>query len=127
MSTILVVEDQAACRDPLARLLRLEGFEVLPAANGVDAVRILEREPIDLVLLDLNLPKVSGMSLLKIIRADARWMKLPVIVLTGSTDSAQIRRTQTLKANAVLTKMDFTVDELLGVIRKCMPDSPLAV
>jgi CheY-like chemotaxis protein len=124
MSKILLVEDQAICREPLGKLLKYEGFHVTTASNGVEALSILESNAVDLLLLDLILPKMSGLSLLEQLRADARWKQLPVIALTGSMDSFQIHRAQELRVSAVLTKMRFTVEELIANIQRCIQVVP---
>ena len=122
MSTILLVEDQAICREPLAKLLRYEGFNVVAASNGIEAMQILNEHPIDLLLLDLILPKLSGLALFEKIRREPRWCELPVIVVTGVMDSSQIAHVVLeLNAKEVFSKMRFSLDELLRTIRESIP------
>lgn len=121
MSRILLVEDHNVVREPLARLLRLEGFVTVCAANGVDALAALEREPIDLVLCDLMMPKKDGVSLLEAIRADDRWRDLPVIILTGVVEGSLLERAKALNVAHVLAKAKFSVDEVFACIRESLP------
>ena len=126
MSTILVVEDQAICREPLAKLLRYEAFAVATAANGIEALQVLEHQPIDLLLLDLILPKLSGISLLQQLRRDERFRDLPVIALTGTMDSWLVAQVVELNAKEVFSKMRFSLEDLMKEIRKALPDQRAA-
>jgi len=65
---ILIVDDEEVLQDVLVTLLRKAGFKPLPAGSGEEALEILEREPIDLVLLDLMLPGMHGMDVLREVR-----------------------------------------------------------
>jgi DNA-binding response OmpR family regulator len=80
MTKILVVEDDAGLRQGLEINLRLEGHEMLTAADGEEAIRVFHAENPDLILLDLMLPKKSGFEVLDHIR---RFSKIPIILLTA--------------------------------------------
>lgn len=80
MTTVLVVEDEVNMREALVFLLRSEGYHVLEAEDGEQAVNIFTAEGADLVLLDLMLPKISGKEVCKAIRAQS---DVPVIMLTA--------------------------------------------
>jgi DNA-binding response OmpR family regulator len=79
---VLVVEDDDAIADVLRRSLRAEGHEVRSASDGVDALRASEEFMPDLVLLDLGLPRLDGMEVLRRIRADS---DVPILILTART------------------------------------------
>ena len=87
VSSILVIDDEAAIRESLEVLLSLEGYTVTMATDGVEGLRLLDAESFDLVLLDLNLPGQSGLELLPQIKE--RQPELPVIMITayGSVDT----------------------------------------
>jgi putative two-component system response regulator len=85
---VLCVDDNRMNRDLVAATLGDADMELLLAENGRQALEILEREPADVVLLDLVMPVQDGASTLKALRADARWEFLPVIVLTSHRNSA---------------------------------------
>jgi CheY-like chemotaxis protein len=118
MAGILVVEDHAIVREPLARLLRLEGYRTFCAGNGIEAVEALESEAIDLVLLDLIMPKRDGVSFLEHLRRDARWRDLPVIVMTGMIEGSLLERARALNATTVIFKGRFVIDEFFARIRE---------
>ena len=80
MTKILIVEDEASFSEALEFLLGKEGFSVVVADNGADAIRKFDQGGIDLVLLDLMLPEVSGTEVCRQIRAKSR---IPIIMLTA--------------------------------------------
>jgi CheY-like chemotaxis protein len=121
MATILLAEDQPITREPLRRLLVMEGYAVLPAVSGTDALTLLiDGARPDLIILDLMLPRLSGMDLLETVREHATWRTIPVIVLTGSMARSQLDRARELKVHAVMHKAKFEVDELLDEIREAL-------
>jgi putative two-component system response regulator len=85
---VLCVDDNRMNRDLVVATLADADMELLLAENGVQAMRVLDQEPVDVVLLDLVMPVQEGASTLKEVRADARWEFLPVIVLTSHRNSA---------------------------------------
>ena len=87
-STILIVEDEQLLRESLAGLLEEEGYRVLQAANGAAAYARVVEEPVDLVLSDVRMPEMDGLSLLK--RLHQLAPETPVIMMTayGTVDSA---------------------------------------
>jgi DNA-binding response OmpR family regulator len=111
---ILVIEDEARILGFVSRGLVAEGFSVLPAADGNEGLRLAREESCDLVLLDLLLPELDGLSVLeelKRLRPD-----LPVLVLTARADMPTKLRSFRLGAWDYLTK-PFSFDELLARIR----------
>lgn len=84
---VLCVDDNKMNRDLVAATLAEAGMHTVLASNGMEALELLEREPIDVVLLDLVMPVQDGSSTLKVLRADSRFEFLPAIVLTSHRDS----------------------------------------
>lgn len=118
MSLILVVDDHAATREPLAKLLRYEGYETAVAANGAEALEALRERKPDLVLLDLLMPKMDGLAFLDEASREPHGAEVPVIVVTGGMSVAQVRRAGTMPGVVdVMSKARFTVDGLLTRIR----------
>ena len=83
---LLVVDDNEDNLDMLSRRLKRRGFQVLTAEGGAQALDILDQETVDLVLLDINLPRMNGLELLTKIREDQNLRHLIVFVLTTSND-----------------------------------------
>ena len=117
MSTVLVVDDEAAARNALTKLLRREGYETVAAGNGREALHALEAKTPDLVLLDVMMPELDGLELLEVLHAHPRWKALPVVMLTAVSDTNCIRRAEQLGAKKYLVKASFSVAEMLGHVR----------
>src|SRR5215210_896818 len=83
---VLVVEDDIELRRAFRLALVLEGFEVEEAGDGIEALRQIEQRPPDLIVLDLGLPLLSGVSVQQEIAAHALTRHIPVVVVTGSAD-----------------------------------------
>ncbi|MFO7780510.1 MAG: sigma-54 dependent transcriptional regulator, partial [Spirochaetia bacterium] len=81
MSTILVVDDEEGIREVLSAILQDEGYEVRVAADGIEGLAIMESESVDLVLLDVWLPNMGGVDVLKKIKEDSP--EIPVIIISG--------------------------------------------
>ena len=86
MSTVLVIEDDALTRGAVARLLEHEGYATVKAANGKEGWATLYAQTPGLILLDLMMPQMDGISFLRLLRRSDRWGDIPVIVLTGLTE-----------------------------------------
>lgn len=118
--SILLVEDDADSRVALARLLEHSGYRVETAANGYDALEILDRTHASVVLLDLLLPGLDGTEVLRRIRDDPMRSESRVVVLTGDSLSDQADWLRHLGAEEVLAKpVDFST--LLEVVGRLMP------
>ena len=113
MTRIMVVEDEESYRDPLAYLLRKEGFDVAAVATGTEAVKEFDRGGADLVLLDLMLPGLSGMEVCRHIRARSN---VPVIMLTAKDGEIDKVVGLELGADDYVTK-PYSSRELIARIR----------
>ncbi|MCC6919340.1 MAG: response regulator [Alphaproteobacteria bacterium] len=102
---ILIVDDQESMRLLVKSLLAQLGFlDVALATDGKDALAVLKREPIDLVLLDGEMPVLDGIGTLKAIRTDAIMARLPVIMVTGRSDTGFVKELSGLGLNGYLKK-----------------------
>jgi CheY-like chemotaxis protein len=102
--TVLLVEDEEPLRRVLRDLLEREGFTVVEAADGVQALDEVDRSAPDVLVLDLNLPRLDGYGVLSHLRARPSTAKLPVIVLTAKGDEENEVRVFETGANDFLTK-----------------------
>jgi two-component system chemotaxis response regulator CheY len=114
MSKAVVVDDSRAVRMILAKTLREIGFEVFEAANGREALEVIEAEKnaITLVLTDWNMPEINGLELLKQLRGNPELSSLVVIMVTTETELDQMATALEAGANEYLMK-PFTKDILV--------------
>ena len=89
---VLVVEDQEELRRLYAEHLALSGFEVIEAANGVDAIAHTSSRSPDVVLMDLSLPVLDGWEATRRLKADSRTAHIPVVALTAHDGSGELQR-----------------------------------
>ncbi len=109
-ATVLVVDDDENNRDVLGRVLQLKGYAVVLAASGPEALEIVSSKPVDLVLLDIMMPDVSGLDVLKALRASHARDALPVIMATAKDQPKDVVDALEMGANDYVTKpLDFAV------------------
>jgi two-component system response regulator MprA len=111
---ILIVEDDVDLRRTWRLALQLEGFEVDEAGDGIAALRRLEERRPDLVVLDLGLPALGGLSVQQEIAAQAMTMVIPIVIVTGSPEDLSH-----VDVSCVLRK-PVTLDELVNTVRRCL-------
>ena len=114
-TTILVVEDDPWIRSLLTDLLPTEGYDVEEASNATGALRAAREHHPDVVLLDLALPEMSGLDVLRELRGDRATAGLPVIVASAYTD--QLEATDAPRADVVVQK-PFDLTDLLDQIER---------
>ena len=108
--TLLVVDDDATNRDLLTQRLERKGYHVVEAESGPVALDLIEREPIDLVLLDVMMPEMDGLQVLRVIRRTRPALDLPVVMVTALAESSDVVRALEAGANDYITKpIDFAV------------------
>jgi adenylate cyclase len=108
--SLLVVDDDAMNRDMLSRRLARHGYTVAVAEDGEQALKMIEGQKFDLVLLDIMMPGVSGLQVLEILRQRHSMADLPVIMATAKDESSDIVEALKLGANDYVTKpLDFPV------------------
>ena len=115
MKKILVIDDEAIIRKSCERSLTPEGFEVVSAASGHEALEILEKGSFPLVLLDLKMPDMDGMEVLKQIKA--KWPETKVIMITGYSTVETAVQALRLGAYNHLEK-PFAPDKLLSAVKE---------
>lgn len=107
---LLLVDDDEMNRDMLARRLKRKQYEVKVAAGGRQALELLEQQPFDAVLLDIEMPEMSGLEVLKTLRRTYPPSQLPIIMITARSRSEDITEALELGANDYVTKpIDFAV------------------
>jgi len=116
-ATVLVVDDEPHIGRIIRTRLEQDGFQVLLAENGTDAFGLLARTPqVALLVLDLMLPGMSGVDILRVLRGDPQWRHLPCIVLTAAGQDGQLRAVEELGVSEIMTK-PFSPRRLLARVR----------
>jgi CheY-like chemotaxis protein len=113
---ILIIDDESSIRANVVRFLRLEGYAVREAANGLAGLASIGESRPDLVLCDVMMPEMDGFSVLAKLREDPLTAKIPFIFLTASVEQDDQRFGLALGANAYLSK-PFNLAELLTLVR----------
>jgi two-component system chemotaxis response regulator CheY len=123
---ILIVDDSPAMRMVVRRVLDLSGIELgkcLQAGNGQEALDVLRRECVDLVLTDINMPTMDGEELVRRVEADDSLRSIPVVVVSTDRTDGRMRQMLALGAKGYVTKpflpetLRAELDKILGVRR----------
>ena len=118
---ILVVDDDLSIRETAKLILESEGFEVLTAADGVEGLHSLSKSLPDLIISDLNMPRMSGFEFLAVVRQ--RFPHIATIAMSGGYPSGEMPTG--ILADAFLQKGIYTIRELPHEVRKLSAASPL--
>jgi len=121
--TVLIADDEPNIVISLEFLLEQDGYRVLVARDGNEALEAIEREVPDLVLLDIMLPRLSGYDVCQRIRQNPNWRKVRVIMLTARGREVEVTKGLALGADAYVTK-PFSTRELLDQVRRQLGDAP---
>jgi DNA-binding response OmpR family regulator len=116
---ILVVEDDRSIQSLISFKLKNSGFEVLVAPNGAEALELLKKTPVDLVLADLMMPVMSGKEFLVAVKKDDSTKNIPVVILTAKTLENEVIENLSLGADDYIKK-PFSPSELLARVRNVL-------
>ena len=115
--TILTVDDSATIRELLLAALSGMGFRVVQAADGMAALETLKREKADIIITDVNMPRLDGLAFIETLRKDQANRATPVLVLTTETDQALKDRARKAGATGWIVK-PFDPAKLADAIRR---------
>jgi len=117
---ILVVDDSITTRTLEESVLTAAGYRVTTAVDGIDALRLVQEGDVDLVVSDVEMPRLDGLGLTEQIRATAAHARLPVILVTSLDKPEQRARGLEAGADAYIMKSSFDQDTLLGIVRQLL-------
>ena len=118
MKTILVVEDNSDAREMLSLVLTREGFSVITAEDGLQALSLLRHPPPDLIVTDIQMPNLDGVELIRRVREQSRLRSVPILVMSAF-GSGQVA--DAISAGADLsTPKPMRLDSLLSVINELL-------
>ncbi|RJQ37550.1 response regulator [Candidatus Parcubacteria bacterium] len=120
MAKIVFIEDEPALQQSLGDFLRSNGHEVMAALNGEDGLAMIQKEHPDLVLLDVILPRMNGIEVLRAIRNDPATQATAVIMLTNSEAGETIEEAVRLGAKAYLVKTSYSLDEVSEKVKNVL-------
>ncbi len=104
MAKILIVDDETLIREVLKHILTQDGYEVIEAENGDAAIKKTREEKPDLIVLDMNMPKMTGFEVAPLVRSHPDTMDIPIIALTASADSQGVEEAHNAGCDRYLSK-----------------------
>ena len=122
MSKIMVVEDDANLREIYSIRITAEGYEVVSAGDGEEALAVAVREKPDLILSDVMMPKISGFDMLDILRSTPETANIKVIMMTALSAEDQRQRGERLGANRYLVKSQVGIEDVVNTIHEVLGD-----
>lgn len=117
MTKILAVDDSASMRQMVSFTLKSAGFEVTEASDGVEALRVAQSQVFDVVISDVNMPNMDGLSLAKELRALSSYRFTPILMLTTESSNEKKQAGRAAGATGWIVK-PFNPDQLLATVNK---------
>lgn len=115
----MVVDDSVTVRKVTSRFLEREGFSVLTVKDGIDAMRMLQDHTPDLMLLDIEMPRMDGFEVIRLVRSTQRLAHLPIVMITSRTGEKHRERALSMGADQYLGK-PYQEEELIDVVRRLL-------
>lgn len=115
--TVCTVDDSQSIRDMMSYTLKEAGFNVLEAEDGQKALQVLDNNQADLVITDLNMPNMDGLTLIKSLREKPQYSGTPILMLTTESDAEKKAAGKAAGATGWIVK-PFNPDNLINVIKK---------
>ncbi len=122
MSKIMVVEDDASLREIYSIRITAEGYDVVSAGDGEEALAVAVREKPDLILSDVMMPKISGFDMLDILRSTPETANIKIIMMTALSADDQRQRGERLGANKYLVKSQVGIEDVINTIHEVLGD-----
>ncbi len=126
MTKILLVEDDKSLREIYGVRLRAEGYDIVSAGDGEEALALAIKERPELVISDVMMPKVSGFDMLDILRSTSETKNIRVIVMTALSSEEQRQRGEMLGADRYLVKSQVGIEDVVRAVHEVMGDAPVS-
>ena len=127
MSKVMVVEDDASLREIYGIRITAEGYDVVSAGDGEEALAMAVREKPDLILSDVMMPKISGFDMLDILRTTPETANIKVIMMTALSAEDQRQRGERLGADRYLVKSQVGIEDVINTIHEVLGDRAASV
>ena len=121
---IMVVDDSISIRQVISRLIEDQGWEVHTAKDGIDALDKLREDRPDLIVLDIEMPRMNGYEFLGAVKTQSGYEDIPVVMLTSRATAKHREKARSLGANGFVVK-PYKDDEFIDLIKKLTGDSTL--
>ena len=119
---VLAVDDSRFALDMIEFTLSAAGYRVLTAPGGREALEMMGRHPVDLAIVDINMPGMDGYTLIRRIRSDPAWEEMPIVILTTEMEARDKQKGFEAGANAYLVK-PVSPDEMVAQVRLLIGDA----
>ena len=116
-TAILVVDDDRVIREALRLILEMDGYRVLTARDGAEALVVLRSQPVDSIVADVTMPQMDGYQLYESVNANPQWASIPFLFLTGCRLEGKMRDDKRLGVGDYLAK-PFEIADLLSAVRR---------
>lgn len=124
MTKILLVEDDVNLRDVYFARFQAEGFDLVVASNGEEALAAAVKEKPDLIVLDVMMPRISGFDVLDIIRSTPETAKTKVIMMTALSSAEDRARGEKLGVDQYLVKSQVTLEDVIATVKRVLANKP---
>ena len=122
--TILIADDSATMRAMLVAIVETLGdFRIVEASSGFEALRLLPREHVDLILTDINMPDINGLELISYLRTNPNYKNIPVFIISTEGSAKDIEKGKQLGADEYMVK-PFSLSTLLQLINQYLNKTP---
>jgi len=120
MKKILIIEDESVLQKTFGDLFTGEGYETISALDGEEGLNLAKNKKPDLILLDLILPKIHGLDLLKQLKELPETRDIPVVILTNLEGTGEVEKALELGATTYLIKASYTLKEVLSKVKQVL-------
>lgn len=117
---VLTVDDALTMRKLIAFTLRGAGLEVVEAADGVEALEVLRNQPVDLIITDVNMPRMDGIAFTRQARTTPNGRAVPILILTTESEVGKKNEGRAAGATGWIVK-PFQQEQLLAVVARVLP------
>src|SRR5579864_9451837 len=118
--SIMIIEDDRFLSSLMKARLEKDGFGILQAFDGEEAIRTLKEQAPNLIILDLIMPKVTGFEVLRTISISPQLEKVPVVILSNLAQDSDIEKARQLGAKEYFVKVKVSIDDLVGRVKNLL-------
>lgn len=117
---VCVVDDEDSIRDIYKTALEQSGYDVVTAIDGEDGLKVVRQEKPDVVLIDIMMPKIDGLEMMKTLRSDENFFDIPIIVMTNVDDQKIVKEAGKLNTQFYLVKSLFEPKKVVNIIEEVL-------